>query len=96
MGFLRGEPVRREWMTDLLQDRLADGYHLRTDAGHMYLYFGYEDLLLVLPHLGRSREQTVRSLATFMFREGFRRKTIAPTLEAIVKGAPRRSSRRRV
>lgn len=95
VGFLRGEPVRPEWMTDLLQDRLAGGYHLRVDAGHMYLYFGYEDLVLVLPHLARSREQTIRSLTTFMSREAFRRKTLTPALEAIVKGAPRRSSRRR-
>jgi hypothetical protein len=60
----------------------------------MYLYFGYEDFVVALPHLGRSREQTIRSLTTFISREGFRKKTLTPALEAIAKGTPRSSRRR--
>ena len=83
-----------EWTNDSLQDGLAGGYHLRMDAAHIYLYFGYEDLVLVLPSHGRSKEQTSRSLATLMYRALFRRKALAPALEAVVTGSRHSSGRR--
>jgi hypothetical protein len=68
------------------------------DASRIYLYFGHDDLVMVLPRLGRSQELTSRALTTAMYRHCLRRKMLAPALDAIVaerRGEPsggRRSS----
>ncbi len=91
VGFLHGEPVPPEWTNWLLRDWLAGGFHLRMDARRIYLYFGHEDLVVVLPRLGRSMELTSRTLTSYMYRHCLRRKVLARTLASTV-GEPKTTS----
>ena len=93
MGILRGNPVPPEWMNWLLRDWLAGGFYLRMDASHIHLYYGHDDLVLVLPRLGRSRDLTSRTLTSFMHQHRLRQKAFGRALETAVTGRTvRRSS----